>query len=459
MYYKLIATFLLLSVLAACGNETNPSAPMDISADNFDTISMDKKALANTSDTQYVVEKVVPTKQPVKSSSTKPIVIDRNKINGGTRPTIKPKPDYSGGIKIDKRDDFSSNDDLLKDRIKEKLPPKIIVKPPVKPIPGEVKPVEPKDQAVDPATDNNDDDASSTLPVSEDADDSTTTTISDRIKGQFVDFIKGSIGYQIPDSMTVNQVSRVAVRINDLNTSVEEVKISVSDLSNLPSKKVSPSQVKVEKINLSKVMEAELTCSSNSGGQEVLRITPIGNARQVLDENNNYYAIWQWDVMPLKKGNYPLNLEINAIISDKNGEYPQNFPVFTKEIHVQASKSSYKTLLFVLLGLVLAGVGGFFAYRFVINKKVLLKASISAADAELARSAIRSANTEKAITIIETKGKNLPKQLKNQLVTHHAELKETDNKCNMGIIEQEELNKVVNRINYTLLELLSEMEE
>ena len=86
--------------------------------------------------------------------------------------------------------------------------------------------------------------------------------------------------------------------------------------------------------------------------EENFKINQIGTTEQLLIESRNFTATWQWDVIPLKKGNYPLNLIIEAVIYEGEEEHKVNIPVFTKEVLVASERKASFTYL--ILGGILA---------------------------------------------------------------------------------------------------------
>ena len=92
-------------------------------------------------------------------------------------------------------------------------------------------------------------------------------------------------------------------------------------------------------------------------------------------------------------------------------------------------------------------------------KLVRKEAYLTSADAELVRNNIEQGRIEAAIDLIEQKTINIFNDLRNQISSHQAEYNEAKRKFNMGIIDQEEYGKVSNRINFSLLEIISDLEK
>lgn len=76
-----------------------------------------------------------------------------------------------------------------------------------------------------------------------------------------------------------------------------------------------------------------------------------------------------------------------------------------------------------------------------------------------ARTFISEGKLEESIRFIEKNIKSDSSKIKNQLSNHLAELSKAKKNASMGVISQEDLTKVTNRINLSILDLISDIED
>lgn len=271
-------------------------------------------------------------------------------------------------------------------------------------------------------------------------------------------FIEGRIGYIIPDSMILNEVSRVALHLSDKNISNQKLKSKVASLASTSKKSIDTTEIEIDDIQLSQRMVAKLTCPYNELRKEIVRIIPLGSDEQIVSSTNNYSAIWQWDVIPKIEGSFLLNLNIEAVIYDSEKKERQiNIPVFSKEITVNSRlKIGKKALITIFFCLALIGLSYFIFGR--RSKKEVNRFFLSKDVSEKIREKIGRGEIEVALKILEENVKE-EREIRNRLEVHKAEYSDTKRKLNMGLLDQSEFSKVSNRINYSLLEIISKIEK
>lgn len=267
---------------------------------------------------------------------------------------------------------------------------------------------------------------------------------------------QGIIAYKIPDSMLVGQRSIVAVSIANQNVKIATIKGQTAEMASTPTERVKTTAIPTQKIKIGKFMRAELK-DPNDVLKENFKITPRGTDEQLILDEQDFTATWQWSVIPLKEGNYPLDLVIKAVVSNDDKEYPVNIPVFTKRVIVK--NETNLTLLFSGVGGVLAlGLGLIFFIRKRRNKG-LKQAYIPVKIAKKARKSIEDGKIEQAIELLAGNTFNISDDLRNQLSTHSAEYSDAQRKFGMNLINDDRFGQISSRINFALLEMISKLEK
>jgi len=276
-----------------------------------------------------------------------------------------------------------------------------------------------------------------------------------------IEIINGHAAYGIPDSVNVNKVARVTLQITNKGTNIAQLKMSTAAYASMPNLKVNNSQISVEEIRLTANMEAILYCPMNTPSRKFIVIKPIGDTLQVINPENNYSALWQWDIIAKKVGEFPLNLKVQGKVDDQKGKSRSiNMPVFTKNVIVVAEPNYIRSALISFGALFMLGLG--FLLFFKLKRKSSTQTTdnqrLNSKNINQIRDKIQGGNTKQAIEMILNESENLPSKLKNRLSTHLSELKDYNEKYGLGMIDIEEKNKAVNRINHSVLETLGEFE-
>lgn len=267
---------------------------------------------------------------------------------------------------------------------------------------------------------------------------------------------QGVIAYKIPDSMLVGQRSIVAVSIANQKIKMTAIKEQTAEMASAPTERIKPEAIATQKIKIGKFMRAELK-DPNDVLEENFKITPRGAEEQLILNEQDFTATWQWSVIPLKEGNYPLDLVIKAVVSNDNKEYPVNIPVFTKRVIVK-NKTNLTLLLSGVGGLLALGLGLFFFIRRRRNRG-LKQSYILAKVAQKARKSIEDGKIEQAIELLAGNTSNISDDVRNQLSTHSAEYSDAQRKFGMNLIDDDRFGKICSRINFALLEMISDLEK
>lgn len=265
----------------------------------------------------------------------------------------------------------------------------------------------------------------------------------------------GRISYGIADSMKVNQVARVAIRIAPAEPGSYELQEMTARDASVPTKNVSPENIELGELRAYEVMRARLL-DPTATMRENFKIVPLGSEEQILDDNSAYSAGWQWDVIPLTSGTHQLNLIIEAKVKSKD-DRTINIPVYTKLVTV-TSKNEYVWPLAIVGSLLLGLIVWLSTYS---RKGLSVRRSypLTTAQAEQARNYITNGQTLKAVNYLEPYTRKVRGNLRSQLGTFKASLRDVKLKSNTGVLDHSEVAKVMNGINFGLLELISELEE
>ncbi|MEZ4847418.1 MAG: hypothetical protein R3B93_02035 [Bacteroidia bacterium] len=316
------------------------------------------------------------------------------------------------------------------------------------------------------------------------SDGSTGSLSSERIIEEQKKIMKGKIGYRIQDSMIVHKLSRIAMTIGEneiINDSVEKVIQNLTVIGEEP--KSYKKDIKIDKIEIGERMRARLI-DPQAPSFPAFNVKALSSETQVVDQKLKKLTSWQWDVYPLKEGEYVLNLVVDIVISLNGSETPVSIPVFDKKVSVNATvseKHSFTSLniiaknnyfkwglisLFVVTLVVL-----FLRYTFKLNSfqkpenakiteitSLTPKLSIKGFDDEKIKKLIKEGKTEKGLDLLEDCTKS-NKEIQNKIIIHKSRLKNLKESYAIGSISDEDFNKGVIKINIALLNLLEEIKK
>jgi len=267
---------------------------------------------------------------------------------------------------------------------------------------------------------------------------------------------KGKIVYYVPDSMIVNQVYHVAVSVSNIRQSNNKslTAFITQNISNSGKGTKSSSFIK-DTLKVGKIITARILASE----KEKFEITQIGKEEQHLTEFNEYTAFWKWAITPLKQGTSTLNFTIDAI-TKKDGERGSSL-IGTKHedilvvSYTDPIKYAYLSSGFVFLFC----LTGFFVKT---KRDKIMEQKLQFLSPEfvtLARNEIGKGELKNGINLIKDNGQDLSNDLSNQLITHLSELEEVNRKSNLGILGLDDRTKTVNRIRFSILDILSNLEK
>ncbi len=275
------------------------------------------------------------------------------------------------------------------------------------------------------------------------------------------DYTNGKIAYEIPDTMLIDDVARVALVLSDTAKTIIQLKRTIKGLVESVNSSVILDDVEVKTIDISANMIAKLTCSQNSV-KKVIEITPLGKERQNLNLRKDYTANWQWDVIPLKEGKIPLNLQIFAQIeTDANTKDTLNINVCTEKVLV-TSVSSYTITQIIGISLFLLLIlSSLYFFVFKRHKNPLVTPGIYLESDKItqAKQYLREGQVSEAIELIKTNTENLTYKLSLQLDTNLIEYDRVDSDEHSGIIAYITSNLIKNRITRSILRVVYKIEK
>lgn len=136
----------------------------------------------------------------------------------------------------------------------------------------------------------------------------------------YVKSFYGDIYYVVLDTMTVGEINKVNVTISDsISKDVLINEIETFDEENLTG----------EIVRISPTMSCELI--DPSGG--LFKIIPITNKIQIIEKNS--YTKWEWNIIPLKKGNHKLVMSVDIIFENNK----KNIEVYEDVIYVYSNET------------------------------------------------------------------------------------------------------------------------
>ena len=119
----------------------------------------------------------------------------------------------------------------------------------------------------------------------------------------------GNLVHYVPDSMIVNQPSRVSLVISKFKSGTElaeSVILSIQHEAGLDT-----SRIEFKEIKISKLMTAYIYVMDSA-----FRIVPLSRYRQYVHMNDTAENKWEWSVIPMKSGNHNIIIKVSARVFD-----------------------------------------------------------------------------------------------------------------------------------------------
>jgi len=282
--------------------------------------------------------------------------------------------------------------------------------------------------------------------------------------------IKGQIAYRIQDSMIVNSLSRIAMTISDKKILKDSINKTIQDLTIIGNKPKSTKQdIKIENIKIGEKMRARLI-DPQAPSYPAFNINALSNEMQHVDLNDEKLTSWQWDVYPLKVGDYILNLVVDVVILTESKETQTTIPVFDKEITVSSGDTLNNkdekiwTIEFILSCIIILILSVIFALCLHLRYKkksknlgeFLKKDSLKNLKEQEIKNLIKKGKIEKALDLIEEYVKNDDEML-NQVIIHKSRLSNLKQRNDIGESSNEEISMGKVKINLALLKILEEV--
>ena len=268
--------------------------------------------------------------------------------------------------------------------------------------------------------------------------------------------LNGSLAYRIPDSMHVGELSRASVLVSmKLDASRNEMTLQATKLASIDGSSSVQDTAKVvfESIRVGTQMQARIS-DPHQSLEENFIITPLGDSIQSLTVDEDSSAFWQWDITPLRDGQFPINLHLEV----KLAEGMRTIPVFTRTIYVESEPNWLVLAGGIGLGVVVLGLSLFFYRNRRTASGVKKREYLEEKDVELIRFHIREAELDLAMDEMEKRIHNLSPGLRKHLDIQYQDYTEIKKLRQAGMETQENFNLIQNRVSAALLDMVSDLE-
>lgn len=293
---------------------------------------------------------------------------------------------------------------------------------------------------------------------------------SNSISPMFIDTVrdsknknKGTLQYGIPDTMYINQRTRIGAIISTKKI-INGINDEMNKIVKFPGQEKYTTNSAVVEIEISDNMMIKLSDSSSDNGMN-FKIIALSSEEQIIDTSQSSGSTyWQWDVIPLRQGKLPLILSVNVILYDDYGKKIKSIPVFEKTVHVITSLTSeqknmllisYIIMFIFFLGLTI----GVLIYRSMHRKSMSKFINNLEINGELSQIEILISKdeTELALGLFKKAVQNKDKKLYSNLLLISAELKELKDNQILGIEEDKVLRAKKTAINNKVLSMLEKL--